>query len=281
MDTEREKQRNEKVESELSDLRKEHDQILRVTEMMKKDLEECKKFEEEQRTNLVTLKKESDVHKRERNVLAHQSTLILQGLNENSDGEECMMLLQEIEELKRALEEEKNKADEEITMLQERLEDEENNAQIEILEERLKLVESELQAANERADKAEEKLKAALSPPPPPPPPLPPLLPPPGSDPPRVPLRRRRSKVALSDLAETIGVQENTSPEKKAPAPGVNEDIINAIKAGQFTLKKAKKDKGKQDKEQPKAVSELLNILGSLRRAPKKRQSLFLGDVQL
>ncbi|KAG5871466.1 hypothetical protein JTB14_026918, partial [Gonioctena quinquepunctata] len=61
--------------------------------------------------------KESEAHKRERNVLAHQSTLILQGLNENPDGKECMMLLQELEELKRTLEEERNKADEEITML--------------------------------------------------------------------------------------------------------------------------------------------------------------------
>lgn len=78
------------------------------------------------------------------------------------------------------------------------------------------------------------------------------------------------------------GVQENCNgAEKKAPpAPGVNEDIINAIKAGQFTLRKAKKEKEKQDKEQPKAVSELLNILGSLRRAPKKRQSQIFSDAQ-
>ncbi|KAJ8952834.1 hypothetical protein NQ318_008155 [Aromia moschata] len=320
---ENEKQKNERLTELLTELKKEHEQLIRVTDMMKKEMEEQKKVEEELRDSLEIVKKEANANKRERNVLAHQSTLILQNLTESSEGSDCMMLLQEIEDLKRTLEEDSNRHEEEISLLHvwpegvlelstgeselwhptqlylaalgsmdspnkgrtiqesstnERLEDQENNAQLEILEERLKLVEAELQAANERADKAEEKLKA---PPIPPPPPPPPLLPPPAA-PPVVPLRRRRSKIAMQELAETIGMQESsTSPEKKPAAPGVNEDIINAIKAGQFTLRKAKNDKEKRDKEQPKAVSELLNILGSLRRAPKKRQSQYIGDVQL
>lgn len=85
------------------------------------------------------------------------------------------------------------------------MEDEDNNSQTEILEERLKLVESELQAALERAEKAEEKLKSPPAPPPPPPPPLPPLLPPMCAEPPKVPLRRRRSKIVLQELADSIG----------------------------------------------------------------------------
>ncbi|CAH1099291.1 unnamed protein product [Psylliodes chrysocephalus] len=279
-DLEDERDKNCKLESQLTELKKEQDQTLRILEMMKKEIKDLQSLEEEHRTNLVNLKKQSDAHKRERNVLKHQSALILQGLNENEDGDNYMMLIQEIEDLKRTLEDERNKFEEEISILQDRIEDQDNNAQIEVLEERLKLAESELQAANERADRAEEKLKAPFIPPPPPPPPM--LPPPPCMDPPMVPLRRRKSKVALSDLAECIGVQENISPDKKPGAPGVNEDIINAIKAGQFTLRKAKKDKEKQEnKDQPKAVSELLNILGSLRRAPKKRQSQFFGDVQL
>lgn len=77
------------------------------------------------------------------------------------------------------------------------------------------------------------------------------------------------------------GCQDDNGNDKKtSTAPGVNEDIINAIKAGQFTLRKARKEKEKENKEQPKAVSELLNILGSLRRAPKKRKSQYFGDVQ-
>ncbi|CAG9865021.1 unnamed protein product [Phyllotreta striolata] len=280
-----EKQRNNELSLQLAELRKEHEQTLRVLDMTKKEIMDLRALEEEQRTNLINLKKESDNHKRERNVLKHQSALIIQGLQE--DGGKYMMLIQEIEDLKNTLEEERNRHEEEINMLQERLEDQDNNAHIEILEERLKLVESELLQAKERADRAEEKLKASMVPPPPPPPPPMPMVPPPPPppscvDPPVVPLRRRKSKVALSDLAECIGVKENIAQEKKPPAPGVNEDIINAIKSGQFTLRKAKKEKEKKEnKEQPKAVSEMLNILGSLRRAPKKRQSQFFGDVQL
>lgn len=64
---------------------------------------------------------------------------------------------------------------------------------------------------------------------------------------------------------------------------GVNDDIINEIKGGNFTLRKARNE-NKKERETPKAVSELLNILGSLRRAPKNRPSLTnatLADVQL
>ncbi|KAJ8984856.1 hypothetical protein NQ317_013057 [Molorchus minor] len=133
---------------------------------MKNDLEEHKQIEEELRCNLEALRKQSNANKRERDVLAHQSTLILQGLTENSEGNDCMILLQEIEDLKRALEDDRNKHEDEINLLQEQLEDQETNAQIEILEERLKLAEAELQAAIERADKAEEKLRAPPIPPP-------------------------------------------------------------------------------------------------------------------
>lgn len=103
-----------------------------------------------------------------------------------------------------------------VFFVKERLEDQvsDQNPQIEILEERLKLVECELQSATERAEQAElklkdaeEKLQAPPAPPPPPPPPPPPMLPPPPpTDPPQVPLRRRRSKIAMQELAETIGV---------------------------------------------------------------------------
>lgn len=47
-----------------------------------------------------------------------------------------------------------------LLILQERLEEQENNSHTEILEERLKLVESELQDALDRAEKAEKTLAA-------------------------------------------------------------------------------------------------------------------------
>ncbi|CAH2011804.1 unnamed protein product [Acanthoscelides obtectus] len=291
-DLESERRKTEKLESKLGDLQKEHNQLLRVMEMMRKELEEYKQKEEDHRQSLAALKKESDAHKRERNVLAHQSTLILQGLNDSDNAGDYMMLLQEIEDLKRTLEDDRNKYEEEINMLQERLEEQQSfppDPQVEILEERLRLAESELVSAQQRVEEAEQRLRC---PPPPPPPPLPPMAP-------QAPLRRRRSRLLIDGGAtaakqleegQTLSEQKaepsavGGTPEKKpaAAVPCANEDIINAIKSGQFTLRKPKKEKENKDKEQqPKAVSELLNILSSLRRAPKKRQSQYIGDVQL
>lgn len=117
----------------------------------------------------------------------------------------------------------------------------------------------------------------------PPAPPLPPPLPmmPPT---PAVPLRTKKlARSSVTDISEALGVEP---PElaRKLPAVGVNDDIINQIKDGKFTLRKAKKEASEmKDRETPKAVSEMLNILGSLRRAPKNRISLSstFADVKL
>jgi myosin heavy subunit len=280
-----EKEKNKKLDREFVELKKEYEQIIRVSEMMKKELTHLKEMEENQRNSVVILKKEADGYKKERNVLAHQSTLLLQGLN-NENQEEFLLLLQDVEQLKRSLEDERNKHEEEISLLQEKLEMAEKNSHLEVVEERLKLAESELQAALERAEKAEEaleraeKAEEALQRPPVPPPPPPPCLV--NSEPPVVPLRvKRRSRVNIAELADAIGVKdkEPVADNKKAPA-GVNEDIINVIKSGKFTLKKVKNE-NKKEREGSKAVSELLNILGSLRKAPKSRQSQVGGDVLL
>lgn len=49
--------------------------------------------------------------------MAHQSTLLMQGLN-SEEGMDAIVLLQEIEELKRALEEERNQHNLELNSLQ-------------------------------------------------------------------------------------------------------------------------------------------------------------------
>ncbi|KAL1490841.1 hypothetical protein ABEB36_013466 [Hypothenemus hampei] len=277
---------NAHLKLDLNGLRNEHQQLLRVTEIMKHDLNELREIRELQRNDIIELRKEAGEQKKERNILAHQSNLLLQGLTDDENGTDAIKLLQEIEILKRTIEEERTRYEDELSSLQERLDEQETNSHVEILEERLKLVETELEKANSRAEAAERNLKISLLAPPPPPPPLPPPLPSfiigTVDAPPIVPLRRRKSeKAIMEDLAKTIGVEKSTqNAEKKpfVPAPGVNEDIINAIKEGKFTLRKRKKeslsgDGSKVDKETPKAVSEILNILGSLRRAPKKRLS--------
>lgn len=180
--------------------------------------------------------------------------------------------------------------------MQEKLEEQANNSDSEILEEQLKLVESELQGAVEKAEKAEQALQAAVEraekaeqalQAPPPAPPLPPPPPPPPNMllPPTVPLRTKKvSRTTVPEIAATLGVEETMAADnKKSAVGGVNDDIINQIKGGKFTLRKAKNE-GKKERDTPKAVSELLNILGSLRRAPKNRASLKnanFGDVQL
>lgn len=66
---------------------------------------------------IINFRKEADDYKKERNVLAHQSTLLMQGLN-NDDGLDKLLLLQEIEELKRTLEEERNQHSLDVNSLQ-------------------------------------------------------------------------------------------------------------------------------------------------------------------
>jgi hypothetical protein len=112
-----EKEKNKKLDREFVELKKEYEQIIRVSEMMKKELTHLKEMEENQRNSVVILKKEADGYKKERNVLAHQSTLLLQGLN-NENQEEFLLLLQDVEQLKRSLEDERNKHEEEISLLQ-------------------------------------------------------------------------------------------------------------------------------------------------------------------
>lgn len=276
---EEERKRNERLQQELVDLKNSHEQMLRVSNMMKRELEDFKEMVKSQKSNALILRKEADDYKKERNVLAHRSTLLLQGLNAD-EGMDTMLLMQEIEELKSTLEDERNKHVAELQVMQERFEEMESNSHLEILEERLKLTESELLHAIMRADKAEEAVKAPPpSPPPPPPPPAPPVLPPPPPPPPVVPLRIKkisRTSPPPDDAASTA------TDNKKA---GVNDEIINQIKGGFFTLRKASQDNNnKKQRETPKAVSEMLNVLGSLRRTKNKvklKTASNMEDIQL
>lgn len=111
-------------------------------------------------------------------------------------------VLQEVECLKRLLEEEQQNHASQIQTLQEKLEEKESNVEFEIVEEKLKLAESELDMVLQRAERAEKSveeleslvcsLKQKVSeleekvsrppppssslPPPPPPPPMPTIL---------------------------------------------------------------------------------------------------------
>ncbi|XP_065173451.1 shootin-1 [Atheta coriaria] len=271
-DLEEERRRNDRLQSELRDLTQSHEQLMRVSGMMQRELEELKRMAASHQSNAEALRKEADGYRKERNVLAHQSTILLEGVDDVGQ----LLLAQEVEELKSTLEEERASHQLELEALQERCADKERDAQVEILEERLRLVEAELRREAERADVAEAKLKVAIAPPPPPPPPP---LPQAQSQPPVVPLRVKK----MSRSSPPPSSEEHVDKATAAPAAaGVNEDIINQIKGGMFTLRKAKAER--REREAPKAVSEMLNILGSLRRTTRNRISLApasYGDVQL
>lgn len=98
--------------------------------------------------------------------------------------------------------------------------------QIEILEEKLKLAESELQAATERAENAEKELDTLKAPPIPPPPPPPPLLltssPTPASS-----IRLKtvlnlnsttKKENPVEDMEKLLGIDQNT-PKKQPYIP--------------------------------------------------------------
>ncbi|GJQ87326.1 hypothetical protein Trydic_g17374 [Trypoxylus dichotomus] len=304
-DLEIEKRRTKMLEDRIAETEKENEQLLRISRMLQKELEDSKQSEQNQRDNASRLRKEADDFKKERNVLAHQSTVLLQGLN-CEDGLDQTLLF-EIEDLKRTLEEERNKHNLEIAVLQEKLEELETNSHTEILEERLKLVESELERALKTAEEAEKTLAATTTAPPSPvipvPPPLPPMpalplppppppLPPQNLAPPTAPLRTKKLRQSIHDNGENNLSSDGESPsnnnnggkKQQQPVGGVNDDIINQIKSGMFTLRKRKNEvNNKKERETPKAVNEMLNILGSLRRTSKGKISLSakFSDVQL
>ncbi|XP_022907757.2 shootin-1-like isoform X2 [Onthophagus taurus] len=283
-DLETEKKKTKEMEAKIIEIQRENEQLLRISKMLQKDLEETKQSEEIQKDEAVRLRKEADNFKKERNVLAHQSTVLMQGINSDEGFDE--MLLFEIEELKRTIEEERNKHNLEITALQDKLDQQESNSQVEILEERLKLVETELDHA---LKKLEETEKESITIPPPPPPPLPFVAPPPPPPPPLTSLApptaplRTKKKNSLVPLETCIDSCPEIDETKKPAVNGVNDDIINQIKTGMFTLKKRKSDSGKKERETPKAMSEMLNILGSLRKTNRSKITVSpkFADVQL
>lgn len=103
------------LESELKDIKQRNEQLVRVSKKMSEELLEIKHIEDKQKENLLSLRKEADEARKERNVLAHQSNLLLQGISLDSDK---IMLIQEIEDLKRALEDNNNKYERHLSELQ-------------------------------------------------------------------------------------------------------------------------------------------------------------------
>lgn len=284
-----EKTRRVRAEAELHELRMMKDNLGRVSRLVATEMtalrEQCQLEKEEAQR----MKFEADEAQKERNVLKHQSTLLMADVI--GDGK-LMRLLQEVEVLKRTLEEEQQRHMTELQELQDKLDEREAEAQLELMEEKLRLAESELHCTLQRAEQAEKRssqlvtrvnqlqdeLEAKACPPPPPPPPLPP--PPPTMSRLRTctaPLRqgsyvsvadageRVETGNPVLDMANMLGIPRRPTAAAVLPG-GAIDDIINQIKKGKFTLKATEKQKGERKEEPPAAVQEMLNVLGTLKR---------------
>lgn len=99
---------------------------------------------------------------KERNVLAHQSALLMAEVSEEPNAR-LLSVLMEVESLKRQLEEEKQQSELQIRDLQDKLEEKESSIEFEIVEEKLRLAETELEVAVRRAERAENSSTEAES----------------------------------------------------------------------------------------------------------------------
>ncbi|XP_026471315.1 shootin-1-like [Ctenocephalides felis] len=247
---------------------------------------------------------------RERDVLARQSALLIQDYKHDGEEGRILKLLQEVGELKTMLEMERNDHQSQVADLLEKLEDKSIDPQIEVLEAKLKITEHELNVAIERAERAESELQNTLSenngsmqtdndvfgngeegvvmrrkmtngnqivmPPPPPPPPVPNLNL--GANKTEIKIKTQASAVAEMAAMLDIKPVNDTPAKTKNDNGGIIDAIVDQIKGGRFRLKSTDvQNKSKTKKEEPAAVKEMLNILGTLRRTRGKRSSMNTG----
>ncbi|XP_034256392.1 shootin-1 [Thrips palmi] len=294
-----------RTQAELAELRALRDNMAAAASLVQKEVAALRQQCEQERQAARRMKTEADMAVKERNVMAHQSSLLAEALSQD---DRLLPMLAEVENLKRLLEEERCRV-RELQALQEPHGD---GDEVEMLDERLKIAEEELRHAATRADRAEREsceLRERLSQmekdleerknaaPPPPPPPMAPPMPPPPPPPPMpalglgggvaaVKLRTRggsggssatgssedlvnaeRNLTAVQDMANLLGIPRKPQVPEAIPG-GAIDNIINEIKGGRFTLKATEQNLQKEKKEPP-AVTEMLNILGTLRRRPK------------
>lgn len=94
---------------------------------------------------------------------------------------------------------------------------------------------------------------------------------------------KKLARSGVPEIAQALGIEESTAIDSRKIPLGVNDDIINQIKGGTFTLKKSKNAQKRKERETPKAVSEMLNVLGSLRKVSRNKMTVnsTFGDIQL
>lgn len=302
---EEERTLRQKGEEKVNAMKVQKENMERVTKMVAEEVQALKAQCDRERENAKIMKIEAERVQKERNVLAHQSALLMAEVGDDPNGR-LLSVLQEVEALKTSLEEEQQNHASHIQMLEEKLEEKESNVEFEIVEEKLKLAESELEVVTQRAERAEKsvetlegvietlkmkisELEEQLSRPPPPPLPPPPPPPPPmfnngGQSSIKLQTKEKMNaeRNAVADMENMLGITKKTPPVTQQPAI---DDVINQIKGGRFTLKQTDKQREEERRRRqeaenaPPALSEMLNILGTMRRRAKPiKQSLKSTD---
>lgn len=290
-----------RAEQELKELKMKHDNLENVSRKVVEETTVLHQRYKREKEEGVKIRNDANKVKSERDVLARQSQLLM--MDAASD-EKIMKLLFEVEQLQRTLSQERQEHAEHLKDLQDKLESQSESEQIELYEEKLKLTEAELLCSQQRAEIAEsqvEELRRKLdgtktavaspscAPPPPPPPPPPPMtMPPPPPPPPMAALATNLQRIKLktvdalnhtngdSNAIEEIGNYLGLPPSNsKGPQVqnGAIDEIIKQIKGGRFSLKATDKETPVKKQEAPPVVNEMMNVLGTLRRNPKRRAS--------
>ncbi|XP_050531957.1 shootin-1-like [Daktulosphaira vitifoliae] len=293
---EEERRARQLAERELKELIMKHDNLESVSRKVVEETTELNKRYKQEKEEGEKIRNDAYKVKSERDVLARQSQLLM--MDAASD-EKIMKLLFEVEQLQRLLSQERQENTEQLRELQEKLECQNESDQIELYEEKLKLTEAELMCSQQRAEIAESQIadlrkklesktaapSCAPPPPPPPPPMLIPLVPPP---PPMGALSSNNLQTiklktvnSLNHTNDSNAVEEmgnylglSIAPKTPQVQSGAIDAIINQIKGGRFTLKATDKEiKPQVKKQEPPVVNEMMNVLGTLRRHPKRRDS--------
>ncbi|XP_025197743.1 shootin-1 [Melanaphis sacchari] len=293
---EEERRARNRAEQELKELKMKHNNLESVSRKVVEETTVLHQQYKREKEEGVKIRSDANKVKSERDVLARQSQLLM--MDAASD-EKIMKLLFEIEQLQRTLNQERQEHIEQLKDLHEKLESQSESEQIELYEEKLKLIEAELLCSQQRVDIAEsrvEDLEKQLretktvvatsqckpplpppAPPAPPPPPPPPLMALPGTTS-GIKLKTvsslNHNSNAIEDLGNYLGLPLAT-PKGPQVQNGAIDAIINQIKGGRFSLKATDKEKQtlvKKQEPQP-VVNEMMNVLGTLRRNPKRRAS--------
>ncbi|CAG9134803.1 unnamed protein product [Plutella xylostella] len=337
-----EREKTSSQETELQELRSRAERHDKLSKLLIEEVTKLKDNADKDRELAETYKSEARAAQKRVTVLTHQSSLLL---GELTADERLLLLLQEVEALRAALEQQRARQHEQREQLQLKLAEKHEDTDILLWEEKIKLAEEDARKATERAEKAERRLaelanaksgakrsnlmsrisyfesggtpesrstrtevtekipeveeevkmeedvveeeKVAVveksappvfhAPPPPPPPPPPPCLAPPPPPPPPAP--PAFTPAAGGDMAAMLASKQGKLKKTQVNNGGAIDAIVDQIKGGKFHLKSTDQNfLDRRPREQPpEAVSEMLAILGTLRKRRSVSRPAFVG----